>query len=67
MTVAQETPDAAALTGLAQVAAAQRMTDDAIVFATGALELEPGNAIAQALLTRLQNTVQTVGAGVLDR
>ncbi len=56
MAVCQEAgggPDARALLGLARVAAAHGMPDDAANFATGALELDPECAAARELLARL--------------
>jgi hypothetical protein len=49
----EEGPDAAALIGLAQVAWARGMDDDAIVFAQEAREIEPGHAGAARLLDHL--------------
>jgi tetratricopeptide (TPR) repeat protein len=46
--------DVRGLVGLAQVAAAQGMTDDAIEFAREARALEPGDARARRLLARLE-------------
>jgi tetratricopeptide (TPR) repeat protein len=46
-------PDARALIGLAQVAYAREMPEDAIVFATEAQTLEPGNQGAARLLAAL--------------
>ena len=40
-----------ALVGLARVALAHGLPDDAMVFATEALALEPGNADASAILS----------------
>ena len=47
-------PDAPALTGLALVAAAKEMPDDALVFAREASQLDPGYAAASRLVTRLE-------------
>jgi tetratricopeptide (TPR) repeat protein len=47
-------PDAPALTGLALVAAAKEMPDDALVFAREARQLDPGYAAASRLVTRLE-------------
>jgi tetratricopeptide (TPR) repeat protein len=47
-------PDAPALTGLALVAKAREMPDDALVFAREARELDPGYAAASQLLTSLE-------------
>lgn len=53
--VCQEDPrDVRGLVGLAQVAAAQGMTEDAIEFAREARALEPGDARARRLLARLE-------------
>lgn len=53
--VCQQDPrDVRGLVGLAQVAAAQGMTDDAIEFAREASALEPGDARARRLLARLE-------------
>ncbi len=49
LAVAQDSPDAPAFVGLAQVALAQGMTDDALEFAQAALELEPGSDTARRL------------------
>ena len=49
----QGAPDARALAGLAQVAAAGGNADDARVFAEGALELDPGAAPASRVLAAL--------------
>ena len=46
-------PDAAALTGLALVAAARDMRDDALIFAQEASELDPGNEAASLLVRNL--------------
>ncbi|MDX6629049.1 MAG: hypothetical protein QOH00_1295 [Gaiellales bacterium] len=47
-------PDAPALTGLALVAAAKELPDDALVFAREASQLDPGYAAASRLVTRLE-------------
>jgi tetratricopeptide (TPR) repeat protein len=47
-------PDAPALTGLALVAAAREMPDDALVFAREARQLDPGYAAASRLVSRLE-------------
>jgi hypothetical protein len=47
-------PDAPALTGLALVAKAREMPDDALVFAREARALDPGYAAASQLVTRLE-------------
>jgi tetratricopeptide (TPR) repeat protein len=62
MAVCSEAPDARALLGLARVAAVNGMTDDALTFATGALELDPGSAAASALLSSLPAAAAPVGA-----
>jgi tetratricopeptide (TPR) repeat protein len=51
--VASETPDVRSLVGLAQIAMAQGMAEDAANFASGALELDPASIQAQALLSAL--------------
>jgi len=51
--VASEAPDVRSMVGLAQVALAQGMPEDAANFATAALELDPASAQARALLTTL--------------
>ncbi len=53
MAVCAERPDARALLGLARVAVAHGMAADAVNFASGALELEPGSTAARELLARL--------------
>jgi tetratricopeptide (TPR) repeat protein len=47
-------PDAPALTGLALVAKAREMPDDALVFAREARQLDPGYAAASRLLSSLE-------------
>jgi glycosyltransferase involved in cell wall biosynthesis/Flp pilus assembly protein TadD len=47
-------PDARALTGLALVAAAKELPDDALEFARGARELDPGHEAAQLLVRNLE-------------
>jgi tetratricopeptide (TPR) repeat protein len=47
-------PDAPALTGLALVAAAREMPDDALVFAREARQLDPGYAAASRLVSSLE-------------
>ena len=47
-------PDAPALTGLALVAAAREMPDDALVFAREATQLDPGHAAAAQLVRNLE-------------
>lgn len=54
---ASEAPDVRSMLGLAQVALAQGMTDDAANFATAALELDPACAQAKALLGALPTPV----------
>ena len=55
ITVIQELgPDAPALTGLALVAKAREMPDDALVFAREARQLDPGYAAASRLLSSLE-------------
>ncbi len=51
--VASEAPDVRSMVGLAQVAVAQGMIEDAGNFATAALELDPASAQAKALLSSL--------------
>jgi hypothetical protein len=46
-------PDAGAMLGLAQVAAARELREDALVFATEARELDPSNAGAARLIESL--------------
>jgi tetratricopeptide (TPR) repeat protein len=53
MAVASEAPDVRSLLGLAQIALRQGMAEDAVNFATGALELDPASAQAKALLASL--------------
>jgi glycosyltransferase involved in cell wall biosynthesis len=57
MAVCADGPDTGALLGLARVAVANDQPQDAAVFASGALELEPGNVAAAEILTRIE-TVQ---------
>lgn len=54
LAVARETPDAAALIGLAQVAHARGLAEDAEVFAREAARLEPANETARRLLAGLE-------------
>jgi hypothetical protein len=54
MAVCADQPDAAAMLGLARVAAANDQPQDAVVFASGALELEPDNVAAAEMLARLE-------------
>jgi hypothetical protein len=49
MAVCEQSPDARALVGLAQVAFAHGQAENAGTFAREALRLEPGNAIARTL------------------
>ena len=53
LTAASEAPDVRSMVGLAQVALAQGMAQDAENFATAALELDPASAQAKALLSAL--------------
>jgi hypothetical protein len=53
LAAATEAPDVRSMVGLAQVAAAQGLTEDAVNFATAALELDPASAEAKALLQTL--------------
>ena len=62
LAVAQEAPDGPALFGLAQVALAQGMTEDAIVFASGAVELDPHHTGARTLLAQVTATAGMVSA-----
>jgi tetratricopeptide (TPR) repeat protein len=55
MASAHERPSARALVGLAQVAYARRLPDDAVVFAEHALALEPGNDQAARMLAHLNS------------
>ncbi|MGZ4293046.1 MAG: glycosyltransferase [Solirubrobacteraceae bacterium] len=57
LAVASEAPDVRALLGLAQVALHQGMAEDAVNFATGALELDPSSAQAKALLSAIPTVV----------
>jgi glycosyltransferase involved in cell wall biosynthesis len=50
MAVCESRPDARALVGLAKVAAAHGQAEDAVVFATEALQHDPSNATAQEML-----------------
>jgi hypothetical protein len=56
MSVCSATPDVRSLLGLAQIALAQEMPDDAVNFATAALELDPASAPAKAVLNALPAT-----------
>ncbi|MEA2443062.1 MAG: hypothetical protein QOJ12_354, partial [Thermoleophilales bacterium] len=53
----QDAPDARALIGLAQVAYAREMPDDAAVFAAEAQVIEPGHQGAARLLAALEPSV----------
>jgi tetratricopeptide (TPR) repeat protein len=55
MASAHERPSARALVGLAQVAYARQLPDDAVVFAEHALALEPGNDQAARMLAHLNS------------
>jgi tetratricopeptide (TPR) repeat protein len=55
MAVCSEQPDARALLGLGQVAVQQGMAEDAVNFATGALELDPALSAARQLLAALRD------------
>ena len=55
--LASEQPSARAFVGLAQVAVARELPDDAVAFAEHALELEPGSAEAGRLLDALRERV----------
>jgi tetratricopeptide (TPR) repeat protein len=50
MEVCQRKPDVRALVGLGRIAQQRGMTEDVAVFASQALELEPGNQFARALM-----------------
>lgn len=54
LAVAAETPDVRALVGLAQVAAEQGMTDEALDFAREACEIDPGDERATLVLAQLE-------------
>jgi tetratricopeptide (TPR) repeat protein len=56
MDVCAEQPDCRALVGLARVALAHGLPEDAVVFATEALALEPTNADANAILVTGRRT-----------
>ena len=60
MAVCADQPDAAALLGLARVAATNDQPQEAAVFASAALELEPENVAAAEILAR----VETIQPGV---
>jgi tetratricopeptide (TPR) repeat protein len=57
--VASQTPDVRALVGLARIALAQGMAEDAFNFATAALELDPASAQATALLSAVPTPAAT--------
>ncbi|MDX6555703.1 MAG: hypothetical protein QOD86_1898, partial [Miltoncostaeaceae bacterium] len=61
--VASAAPDARALVGLAQVAVAQGLHEDALALAADALALEPGNADAARILERITARVAVGAAG----
>jgi hypothetical protein len=61
--VAAVAPDARALVGLAQVAAARGLDEDALALAGDALALEPGNADAARILTGVGARVAVAAAG----
>lgn len=61
MAVCAERPDADALLGLARVAAANDQAQDAAIFASAALELEPENASGAEILARAQAVTQGAG------
>jgi hypothetical protein len=52
MAICESAPDGRALVGLARVSAAHGAAEDAVVFATEALNLEPTSAAARELLGR---------------
>ena len=54
MAVCEQQPDSRALVGLAQVAAAHGLPDEAANFAAEALALDRGNLLAGELLSRYQ-------------
>jgi hypothetical protein len=54
MAVCESAPDARALLGLARVAAAHGLAQDAITFATEAVALDPAGEDQRALLAQLQ-------------
>jgi hypothetical protein len=61
--VAAVAPDARALVGLAQVAAARGLDEDALALAGDALALEPGNADAARILAGIGARVAVAAAG----
>ena len=52
MAICESAPDGRALVGLAHVSAAHGATEDAVVFATEALNLEPTSEAAREILGR---------------
>ena len=66
LAVCAREPDARARLGLARVAAAQGMAQDATVLATAALELDPGCADARRLLDGLRAAGPAVAGRRLD-
>ena len=60
MAVCADRPDAGALLGLARVAVANDQPQDAAVFASGALELEPENVAAAEILKSVETAQPTV-------
>jgi hypothetical protein len=52
MAICQSAPDSRALIGLARVSAARGADEDAVVFATEALNLEPSSEAAREILGR---------------
>ena len=53
MAACSQEPDVRSLVGLAQIAVVQGMPEDAVNFATAALELDPASASAKALLSAI--------------
>ena len=53
MAACSQEPDVRSLVGLAQIAVVQGMPEDAVNFATAALELDPASAPAKALLSAI--------------
>ena len=66
LAAASEAPDVRSMVGLAQVAVAQGMIEDAANFATAALELDPASAQAKALLQRAAGPCRRLDADWLD-
>ncbi|MGI9657437.1 MAG: tetratricopeptide repeat-containing glycosyltransferase family 2 protein [Gaiellaceae bacterium] len=60
ISVAQQTPDAHAMIGLSQVALAQGLTEDALVFAENATALEPASERARKYRRALEERAATV-------